>query len=172
MTDEPKLYLLTPTQLDWWNSRGISLPATVLIGCGQGGCRKTVGEVRSDDAMTLALMHHRHGDRTVPYTPRQTEETLGLPHGMTLPELAEQQDRKFEALATETIKYLTNEQRVARRYNAGDIVFPLDVIVYIVCPDHGMIDLPDPKATAAKLGEFVSDTKPGSRRRYLAMGTQ
>ncbi len=115
----------------------------------------------------LALMHHRHGERTVPYTPRQTEETLVLPPGMLLPGLAEQQERKFEALNAETIRYLPNEYRVARRYNAGDIVIPLELIGYVVCTDHGMIALPDPDATVSDLRKFVNHTQPGSRRRYL-----
>jgi len=127
-----------------------------------------VGEIRADETATLALMHHRHGERTVPYTPRQTEETLGLPPGMTLPGLAEQQERKFKALDNETLRYLPENHRVAKRYNAGDIVFPLDILVYVVCPEHGMLNLLDPDRTVADLRDFIRKTKFGTKRRFFA----
>lgn len=142
----------------------------MLLVCGVDGCANTVGDVRVDGEMVRALIYHRFGDRIVPFTPKRNDAELGLPPGWIVPELAEREDRRIEQIDGETLRYLEGARRVAKRYRARDVLIPLDVFSYIVCPDHGMLDVPDPDAAVAELRRFVADTAPARRRRWRVFG--
>jgi hypothetical protein len=164
-----------PADGDWWKERGHRMAPTVVLMCGIDGCGKTVGSVLVDGETVLALIHQKHGDRTVPYTPRRSESDFGFRPGVVLrfangETLADQQDRKFRALDRETLRYIDGDQRVAKRYDAGSMLMPLEAFGFIVCPEHGMRDLPDPEAAEADLRAFVAATRPASKRRYFMFG--
>lgn len=141
----------------------------MLLVCGIDNCHKVVGEIRGDKA----LMHNKFGDRTVPYTPRHTEESLGFPPGTVLRDartgetLEQQQDRKFDDLDRETLRYVEDDRRVARRYDAGSQEISIDLVGHFVCPEHGVVELPDPDAVVERLRSFVANTQIGSRRKYF-----
>jgi hypothetical protein len=163
---------LFPWHADWWRAHD-SVDPTVMLVCGIDRCPDYVGEVKREGDTTIALMYRRFGDRTVPFTPRISEETLGFPPGTVLRDakagetLAQQQQRKLDEQDAETLRYVENETRVAKRYTAPPTAMPLDAIGHIICPDHGIRALPDADALVADLRVFVAEARHASRRRYL-----
>lgn len=161
-----------PTYLDWWRAHE-NMPPTLVLICDIDGCHDRVGEVKSEGETAIALIYSKFGDRTVPYTPRATEESLGFPSGEVLRDaktgetLAERERRRFDELDAETLRYLDDATRVAKRYSAQPTAMTVDLIGHIVCPRHGVVGLPDPDATVARLRAFLDDTEPGTRRRFL-----
>ncbi|BBX59783.1 hypothetical protein TM48_03971 [Mycobacterium shottsii] len=165
-----------PWHADWWRAHA-SMPPTLILRCGIGGCGNRVGEVKTDGDDVVVLIYHRFGDRTVPFTPRVTEESLGFSPGTVLREantgetLTERQDRKFEELDAETIRYVDVNTRVAKRYNAKPVAMPIEVLGHIVCPDsrHGIVDLPDPDSTIADIRKLLTSPMVGhaSKRPYV-----
>jgi hypothetical protein len=166
-----------PGDREWWDAHAHTAPSVILL-CGIDGCRAVVGEIKINGDFPIALMHSRFGERTVPYTPRVTEEGLGFAPGTILRDadgetLSQRQDRRLAELDAETIKYVEDGQRLAKRYNAGSTAMPLDYIGHIICPGtqnhraHGIVDLPDPDAAVAQLRAFIADTAVGTKRKYL-----
>jgi hypothetical protein len=161
-----------PRHADWWRAHE-NVDPTLMLVCGIDRCPEFVGEVKADADSAIALMYSRFGDRTVPFTPRITEESLGFPSGTVLRNaetgetLAQQQQRKFDELDAETLRYVGDGTRVAKHYTAEPTAMPLEVIGHIVCPHHGIVDLPDPDALVTHLRAFLAETRHASRRRYL-----
>lgn len=157
---------------EWWRARE-HMPPTLILLCGIDGCRKRIGEVKTDADAAMVMLDNHYGDRTVPYTPRSTEQTYGFPPGTVLRDantgetLAEMQDRKFRELDAETIRYVEGDKRVAKRYNAQSSVHSLDVFGHIVCPVHGVVGLPDPDAAVAEMRAFLSTAQHAGKRRYV-----
>ncbi|KZS75733.1 hypothetical protein A4G26_04895 [Mycobacterium kansasii] len=163
---------LFPWHAEWWRTHE-KMPPTLVLRCGINGCGSRVGEVKTDGDDVIALMLTRFGERTVTFTPRVTEESLGFPPGTVLRDakigetLAEQQTRKFEELDAETIRYVGPDTRVAKRYNAASVVIPIEVLGYIVCPVHGLVDVPDPDATVADIRRILAGATHATRRQYV-----
>lgn len=177
MSDPNEIRGLVPSLADWWRARK-EMPPTLVLCCGIDGCPKRVGEVKTDGVDAYALMLNRFGERTVPYTPRISEESLGFPPGTVLRDsktgetLSEQQDRKFEELDGETIRYVEGSRRLAKRYNATPVVLPLDVIGHIVCPEHGMVVLPNADQVVVDMRSFLASpgVKHAGKYRYAIFG--
>jgi hypothetical protein len=149
-----------------------SVDPTLMLVCGIDGCREYVGEVRTDGDTAIALMYCRFGERTVPYTPRVTEQSLGFAPGTVLRDattgetLAEMQQRKFDELNAESLYFTDDGRRRAKRYTAKPMAMPLEAIGHIICPHHGIKDLSDADGTVAEIRKFATTaTRP--RRRYL-----
>lgn len=161
-----------PWHADWWRAHESADPTLMLV-CGIDRCPEYVGEVKSDGDNVIALMYSRFGDRTVPFTPRISAESLGFPPGTVLRNaktgetLAQQQQRRFDELDAETLRYVGDSTRVAKHYTAKPTAMPLEVIGHVLCPHHGVVDLPDPDALVANLRAFLAETRHASRRRYL-----
>ena len=156
----------------WWRAHSEIAPALILR-CGIDGCRNKVGEVKFDGVTAIALMYSRFGVRTVPYDLPATEESLGFPpgtelkdsSGKTLVEIAQQKRAEFDA---ETLYYVDNARRVAKHYTANPTLTPLEVIGHIVCPDHGIVALPNADAVIAEMRDFLAGAEAKRpRRQYV-----
>ena len=160
------------TYAEWWRAHD-NIEPTLMLVCGIDRCPEYVGEVKNDGAEAMALIYSRFGDRTVLFTPRITEASLGFPPGIVLRDaktgetLAQQQQRKFDELDDETLRYVGDGVRVAKHFTAAPTAMPLDAIGHIVCPEHGIVGLPDADALVADLCAFLAKTRHASRRRYL-----
>jgi hypothetical protein len=171
VTNSPDSML--PSNAEWWRAHQ-HMPPTLILRCGIDGCRERVGELKTDGDVAMVLLDNRFGERTVPYTPRVTEGSLGfnpetvLRDARTGETLEEQQDRRLAELDAETIRYVDGGRRVAKRYKQPS-VHSLELFGHIVCPVHGVVGLPDPDATVARVRDFLgrSVARHASKRQYV-----
>lgn len=166
---------LTPEQRDWWLAHADVEP-TLILRCGIDGCRRKVGEVKTDESksdIAIALMYSMFGERTVPYTPyRRSElgwaEEVRDANGKSLAEVLRERIDERDA---ETIRYVGDDRRVAKRFTARPTAMPLDWIGQFTCPDHGQVALPDPDATVAEMRKFLAGpvAKHARKRQYVIL---
>jgi hypothetical protein len=170
MADERLDYLL-PAQRDWWLAHADTEP-TLILRCGIDGCGKSVGEVKTDEidpGIVIALMYAKFGERTVPYTP-YTRSGLGWAQEVrdaSGKSLADVIKSRIDERDDETLRYVGDDQRVAKRYAAPSTAVPLDLIGFITCPEHGTVGLPDPDRAIDDMRAVLATTQHASKRRYV-----
>ncbi|GJF10057.1 hypothetical protein NGTWS1702_34560 [Mycolicibacterium cyprinidarum] len=138
----------------WWHENEQE-PATVVIRCGCGGCRKVVGELKTDGAATLVMWHQRFGEVTVSTPPPSPPATLD-PIRIRL----HQRDSR-------QLRPTGDGRRVTRRHRAEPLIRPLDDLSTAVCPVHGLLPIPFPFQVIDDLRAFIADTQRGSKRTYV-----
>jgi hypothetical protein len=175
---DPDFYEVGEGLAQWWRAR-LSMPPTLILKCGIDGCKSIVGEVKTDNDVAILLLHMRFGKREVPVSPPVTEEGLGFSPGTVLRDvatgetLAETQLRRADELAAETLDWIGDDRRVAKRYTATSILIQLEHFVQLGdiygCPKHGRRAVRDPEATVAGIREFLATptAKHASKRTYV-----
>ncbi len=136
---------------EWWLQHMNDEP-TVILRCGRDGREDLVGEIKTDGTETLVLRYSKFGEATVPVYPAAA---------FTVDEL----QRRTAERDSQTLRYTDDGRRVTKRRQSPASVGPLESMSFIICPHHGMMQIP--KETIAHLEQFVADTQRGSRRDYL-----
>jgi hypothetical protein len=171
MMSDQNLDYLTPEQRDWWLAHADTEP-TLILRCGIDGCGKSVGEVKTDETdpgIAIALIYAKFGERTVPYTPytRSGLDWAQEVRDASGKSLADIIKSRIDELDSETLRYVGDDQRVAKRYTAPPTAVPLDLIGFIRCPVHGTVGLPDPAGTIGDMRAKLATTGHASKRGYV-----
>ena len=138
----------------WWREHSDE-PPTVVIRCGRGGCRKTLGELKTDGINAFIMWFQRFGETTVnlpPQDPPNTSDPIRI---------------RLHQRDSQQLRATNDGRRVTKRHRGEPLVQPLERLSTATCPVHGLIPIPYPFRAVNDLRAFVGDTKRGSKRTYL-----